>query len=380
MSHSRAKNAPREPAPAPPSPEGEDPPADLAPEPVQAKEPSPSLYPPPGTRRVVAVGDLHGDYHRLVRVLDEHGLIRPEPLSWNPEARGVDLVLIGDYVDWRGEPQEGPAEEWPLGVERLVRLVMRLFDDARFLGRRNGFDCRLFPILGNHDQMMLDAAEIFSFLSLEQVEDLISSQSRGVSLSRTLAGLEPSPPQMDLILKFFNWFNQGGDATSSSFGGMEGWREAMEGPVGDFFRTHLLLGVVLNHRLYAHSLPDDAQFWCPLPEILALPPEDFRRAREAFLWGRRIWGFDAFTGRRCEPPDKPTVLKLLAGLEVDGAVVGHTPVRSISPVKAFDGLIINVDCHGIPGSLPYLEDYLVGDEANQMPPLEHHKHETAESG
>jgi len=323
------------------------------------------IRPPAGTRRVVAVGDLHGDYHRLIRILDEHALIGHDPLSWDPEARGVDLVLIGDYVDWRGEPLEGPEEEWILGIERLIRLIMRMVDDARFLSRRDGFDCRIFPLLGNHDQMMLDSADVFEFLTLDQIEEVVEARQKGLNLTRLLSRLELTPANMDTMLRFFNWYNQGGDATCASFGSLEAWRDAMEGAVGDFFRNQLLLGVVLNNRLYAHSLPDDPEFWRPLDEILAFSSERFRQAREAFIWGRRIWGYDAFSGRRCRQPEDQEMDVLLAGFGVEGAVVGHTPFRSIGPTKAYQGRIINIDSHGIPGSFPYIEEYPAPPGANR---------------
>ena len=53
------------------------------------------------TRTLVAIGDLHGDYFRMLRLLRENDLILPGTTVWNPDKKRVDLVLIGDYVDWR---------------------------------------------------------------------------------------------------------------------------------------------------------------------------------------------------------------------------------------------------------------------------------------
>lgn len=72
--------------------------------------------------RTIAIGDMHGCAKALEALLD---LVRPRP---------DDLVVtLGDYVD-RGPDSRGV-------LDRLIAL------DAQ---------CRLVPILGNHDQMLLD--------------------------------------------------------------------------------------------------------------------------------------------------------------------------------------------------------------------------------
>lgn len=72
--------------------------------------------------RTIAIGDVHGCSKALDALL---GAIRPGPED--------TLVTLGDYID-RGPDSRG--------------VLDRLID----LGRR----CRLVPILGNHDQMLLD--------------------------------------------------------------------------------------------------------------------------------------------------------------------------------------------------------------------------------
>ena len=75
------------------------------------------------TRLLVAIGDLHGDYYRLERLLRENDLILPGTSAWNPQASQVDLILIGDYVDWRNEPLEGPQSEWVQGAKRILDIT-----------------------------------------------------------------------------------------------------------------------------------------------------------------------------------------------------------------------------------------------------------------
>ena len=76
-------------------------------------------------RRTIAVGDVHGCSKALDALI---AAIGPGPED--------EVVTLGDYVD-RGPDSRG--------------VIDRLID----LGRR----CRLVPLLGNHDKLMLDALD-----------------------------------------------------------------------------------------------------------------------------------------------------------------------------------------------------------------------------
>ncbi|QDS88096.1 Serine/threonine-protein phosphatase 1 [Rosistilla ulvae] len=73
--------------------------------------------------RTIAIGDIHGHADALRRLIAE---IRPR--------RGDTIVPLGDYVN-RGPDARGV-------IEALIEL-----DSS----------CHLVPVLGNHDEMMLDA-------------------------------------------------------------------------------------------------------------------------------------------------------------------------------------------------------------------------------
>lgn len=85
-----------------------------------------------GVARVVAVGDVHGDYGQFLSVLRDAGVV---------DARGhwaggrTHLVQVGDRVD------RGPDSR------KVMDLVMRLEGEARKAG---GF---VHPLLGNHEAM-----------------------------------------------------------------------------------------------------------------------------------------------------------------------------------------------------------------------------------
>ena len=50
---------------------------------------------------------------------------------------------------------------------------------------------------------------------------------------------------------------------------------------------------------------------------------------------------------------------------VKGFVVGHTPMKKDYPVMAYEGRIVNIDLHGVPGSQPYVEIYYKDDSKDK---------------
>jgi hypothetical protein len=323
------------------------------------------------TRKTIAVGDLHGDYNRLLRIMMENGLLIDGTWAWDPDAKNVDVVLIGDYVDWRGEPLEGDPSRWKEGPKKILHLIFHLHNKLREWrekwGPTEGFDSCIYPILGNHDQMMLDAMQVFDFLSFDQINQVVSFRQNYAPLKKFLNEIHLDYDQIDKVMKFLNWYYQGGDSTIDGFGGMDTWKNEMEGELGSFLKNNLLLGCNINNRLYSHSLPDRREFWRPIPELMDLPEKDRVRAREAFIWGRRIWGIDAYTNMKTPQPDIAEIDEMLDRMGVKGAVVGHTPMLRRDPLSAFDGKIINIDLHGIPGSGAFVEEYEISPAPGQMP-------------
>lgn len=86
------------------------------------------------SRRVVAVGDIHGDYESLVSILQTAGLVDSKP-RWS--GGRATLVVTGDFFD------RGPD------VRGVLDLLMRLEREA---SRRRG---RVVVLLGNHETLNL---------------------------------------------------------------------------------------------------------------------------------------------------------------------------------------------------------------------------------
>lgn len=321
------------------------------------------------TRLLVAIGDLHGDYFRLERLLRENDLVMPGTMAWNPEASQVDLILIGDYVDWRNEPLEGPQDEWVQGAKRILDTLFALHHQLETLREQNeDFDSHMYSLLGNHDEMMLEAHSVFSFLEMGQLEEFLAAVGQNRHVRHAIAGMGLEQGEIERLLKFLNWYVQGGQATVEGYGGLNEWKTAMDTEMGDFLRQYLRLGVKVNDRLFAHTAPDPRHFWLPIQEIMNLPEDQYKLAKESFLWSRKIWGYDYTTGSRTVPFTPEEMDEMLSGMGVKGVVVGHTPLpHDGKPVVAYEGRVINIDLHAFPGSEAFIERYV--PEADKSTPL-----------
>ncbi len=92
---------------------------------------------PASTRLIVGIGDLHGHYPALERLLESlqstYLIFRPHELD--RLRSGVTLVFTGDYID-RGDNALG------------------IIDQLRTLGERN--PDQIITLLGNHELMALE--------------------------------------------------------------------------------------------------------------------------------------------------------------------------------------------------------------------------------
>jgi hypothetical protein len=111
---------------------------------------------PRAERRVVAVGDIHGDYDNLVSILGAAGLVDSRA-RWS--GGRATLVITGDFFD------RGPD------VRRVIDLLMRLEREA---SRRRG---RVVVLLGNHEAINL--AYDLPFVSAETLAAFADRRSEG---------------------------------------------------------------------------------------------------------------------------------------------------------------------------------------------------------
>jgi hypothetical protein len=114
------------------------------------------------------VGDIHGQFERLVELLTDEGLLASD-LSWT--GGEAELLFVGDFVD-RG----------PDGL-RAVELAMRLEREAVLAGGR------VTALIGNHELLML-AAHKFPAYQTEFGETLLEWWQLNGGESRDLDRLE----------------------------------------------------------------------------------------------------------------------------------------------------------------------------------------------
>jgi serine/threonine protein phosphatase 1 len=97
--------------------------------------------------RTIAIGDIHGCSAALEARLKA---IRPCPQDL--------IVTLGDYIN-RGPDSKGV-------IERLIALANR---------------CRLVPLLGNHDQMLLEAGSGLHTMTWMRMGGIATLQSYGIN-------------------------------------------------------------------------------------------------------------------------------------------------------------------------------------------------------
>ncbi len=108
--------------------------------------------------RVVAVGDLHGNYSGFCAILRHCGLIDASD-RWI--ARGTHLVQMGDVVGRGGQPR------------KILSLLRRLENEAREYGSE------VHMLLGNHETMSLRG--FHAYRTAEEIRDFSEAAGEAVA-------------------------------------------------------------------------------------------------------------------------------------------------------------------------------------------------------
>lgn len=103
--------------------------------------------------RVLAVGDLHGNYAGFRRILQESGIIDRRG-HW--VARDTHLIQLGDILGRGGEPG------------KIFRLLQQLEAEAPARGSR------VHVLLGNHEAMSISGLIIYN--TMEEFRDLVDEE------------------------------------------------------------------------------------------------------------------------------------------------------------------------------------------------------------
>lgn len=117
-------------------------------------EVNPSILPP--ANRIIAIGDVHGDYKLVIKLLLMANVINIDQnnkINWI----GGDTVVVqtGDQVD---RCRISAYNKWPiecgdpnyLGIDEASDIkILKLFTDLNILAKKDGG--RVIPLLGNHE-------------------------------------------------------------------------------------------------------------------------------------------------------------------------------------------------------------------------------------
>lgn len=271
-----------------------------------------------GVDRVVAVGDLHGDYENFIKILKnkEVGLV-DENLRWI--AGKTHFVQTGDILD-RGDD-----------AKKILDLMRRLEAEAPKAGGM------VHLLLGNHEELALirRSFDRQGYVRLSQFLDFIPDTHRRTLENRARnRGVNP----------FQYWTSVLRDPDQQQI-----YFENFEERYGRWLVEHNVI-IKINQTVFVHggiSLDDSKR---PLDEINGLYRSEFNR----FFWGADFRPRMVYAGSRTplwnrdlaiqpEAEYAATVDEILANLGAGRIVVAHTPTLGEDLVTRFGGRVYIID-------------------------------------
>jgi hypothetical protein len=274
-----------------------------------------------GVDRIVAVGDVHGAYDRLVGILQTAGLVDGR-LRWT--GGKTHLVQLGDVVD------RGPDSR------KALDLLRQLEGDASRAGGA------VHVLLGNHEAMRMLGdfryvvdGEYKAFVSSES-EDIKRRVAENVPKERRDQFLQETPlGEVEMMVAF-----------------------GRQGLYGQWLRT-LPVVIKINGVLFLHGgiSPAMADMSCQMVNEAAQREltEDLEKTRADSLHSL-VGGEDGPLWYRglAEEPDTfaPTVLDILARQHASTIVIGHTISTDFRIRSRFGGRVFQIDTGMNPAYVP----------------------------
>ena len=272
-------------------------------------------------RRIVATGDIHGDYQRLLEVLRTAALVDSRN-AWVGGA--THLVLDGDFVD-RGDHSR-----------QVLDLLMDLEPQAQKAGGR------LHALIGNHEAM-----DIYGDLRYVTKDDFAGFQgpnSKDAQERQMRASLDdlkrrgmPPPDETAWRRKFQDEHPLGWVEHRLAF--------QPDGKYGKWLRQRNAI-IKINDAVFLHGGISQKYAAATRREINTKVREelaDFTRLAEGIVTDDDgpLW----YRGLAQQPEDNQEMAALLARVlamhEARHIVIGHTPQIAVLP--RFDGKVIAID-------------------------------------
>lgn len=273
-----------------------------------------------GVERIIAVGDIHGDYDHYIEVLTHAGLINRRG-NW--DAGETHFVQLGDI------PDRGPD------TDRVIRHMQQLEAQAQRAGGR------VHALVGNHE--MMNVAGDLRYVHPGEYEALRSRRARSLRDSyyqRVVAYLlsQEDPPVIDEAFRQ-QWEQEYplGYVEHRNY-----W--SSQGEFGKWVLEHNTI-IKINNILFIHGGISPEYLDMGIREInervrselgdLTLAEPRITELDSGPLWYRGLALNDAIE-------ELPHVEQILEVYNVDHIVVGHTPGYG-TIVPRFDGKVLVID-------------------------------------
>jgi len=281
--------------------------------PVPPADPSQCVW--DGVERVVAVGDIHGDYEAFVAILQDHKLLDDHE-TWI--GGNAHLVQLGDVMDRGGE------------ARRIFVLIAKLEKEAAAAGGMVHF------LPGNHEELNLAGVSLDyeGYVPIQQFRDFLPTAYRDRH-DRLTARMNKT--DADAYWK----------ALMKQTGAMTTYYGTFRRTFGRWVAGHNVIvrinGVVFVHggisaedsrrSLESINATYRAEFLQAIEERLEAP--EFLFQPSSPLWNRDL----AEEGSSIIESD---VKQILSNLRARAIVVGHTPTR-VDGAERFGGLVWLID-------------------------------------
>lgn len=276
-----------------------------------------------GVERIVAIGDLHGDYDQFFTLLTQTGLVNKKG-KWT--GGKTHLVQTGDV------PDRGPD------TRKIMDLLMRLEKQAR---KDGGY---VHALIGNHDAMNLygdlrytTPEEFAAFRTRD------SERVREAFYEREIEQLKQSPPPEGLP-EFNDEYRKQWEEKHPLGYFEHRFNFGPNGDYGKWIRGHNTV-IKINETLFLHggiSPKYAASSIREINETVRKELEDFSLLKEGMtidpegpLWYRGLAQGD-------EQELEPHVEAVLAHYAAKLIVIGHTPTAG-TVIPRFNGRVIMID-------------------------------------
>lgn len=298
-----------------------------------------------GIQKIVAVGDLHGDYDSFVDILKGTKLV-DQGLHWT--GGKTHLVQIGDVMD-RGD--------YAKGAKDIFDLLMRLEKEAEQAGGK------VHALLGNHEEMNITgiAFENKDYVSLNQFISFLPESYREreeIKIREDYAKKLSKGRRLELTLeqRINNYWETEREKAIAKRGDYPAAKEYINNfreKYGKWLVEHNAV-IKINDIIFVHGgISEKFSTW-KLEKI----NDRMRLELNSFISGNPIedlqvvydpngplWNRDLSLPKINEEDLKPGVDKILKNLGARYVVVAHTPhlITTKTDMKRFDGRIWIID-------------------------------------